>query len=101
MPTCTCTGNVGSVRTAHARWAASSCVLRVLPHQVVCHGIPDARELQSGDIVNVDVTACLNGYCGDLNEVRACRDDMNYVRACLCAWARCARLCTRVLRLPG
>ncbi len=36
--------------------------------QVVCHGIPDARELQDGDIVNVDVTAYLNGWHGDLNE---------------------------------
>ncbi|KAF5838034.1 peptidase M24, structural domain-containing protein [Dunaliella salina] len=37
-------------------------------NEVICHGIPDARELQNGDIVNVDVTAQLNGYCGDLNE---------------------------------
>jgi methionyl aminopeptidase len=37
--------------------------------QVICHGIPDDRELQNGDIVNVDVTAYLNGYHGDLNEV--------------------------------
>ena len=36
---------------------------------MICHGIPDERELQSGDIVNVDVTAYLNGYYGDLNEV--------------------------------
>jgi methionine aminopeptidase len=36
--------------------------------QVICHGIPDARELQDGDIVNVDVTAYLGGYHGDLNE---------------------------------
>jgi methionyl aminopeptidase len=26
------------------------------------------RELENGDIVNVDVTCCLNGYHGDLNE---------------------------------
>ena len=37
-------------------------------NEVICHGIPDARELQSGDIVNVDVTAFLGGYHGDLNE---------------------------------
>ncbi|KAJ9512627.1 hypothetical protein QJQ45_029265, partial [Haematococcus lacustris] len=37
-------------------------------NEVICHGIPDDRELQSGDIVNVDVTAYLNGYHGDLNE---------------------------------
>lgn len=37
-------------------------------NEVVCHGIPDARELQDGDIVNVDVSCYLNGYHGDLNE---------------------------------
>jgi methionine aminopeptidase len=36
--------------------------------QVICHGIPDARELADGDIVNVDVTAYLGGWHGDLNE---------------------------------
>lgn len=36
--------------------------------QVICHGIPDQRELQNGDIVNVDVTAFIGGYHGDLNE---------------------------------
>lgn len=36
--------------------------------QVICHGIPDQRELQGGDIVNVDVTAFIGGYHGDLNE---------------------------------
>jgi methionyl aminopeptidase len=35
---------------------------------VICHGIPDQRELQDGDIVNVDVTAYIGGYHGDLNE---------------------------------
>lgn len=40
---------------------------RVTP-QVICHGIPDAREMQDGDIVNVDVTAYIGGYHGDLNE---------------------------------
>ena len=36
--------------------------------QVICHGIPDKRPLQDGDIVNVDVTAFYKGYHGDLNE---------------------------------
>ena len=37
-------------------------------NEVICHGIPDARELRDGDIVNVDVSCYLNGYHGDLNE---------------------------------
>ena len=32
---------------------------------VVCHGIPDSRPLRSGDIVNVDVTAFVEGMHGD------------------------------------
>lgn len=36
--------------------------------QVICHGIPDRRPLEDGDIVNVDVTVFLMGYHGDLNE---------------------------------
>eukprot|EP00879_Flechtneria_rotunda_P019757 GHRR01020761.1.p1 GENE.GHRR01020761.1~~GHRR01020761.1.p1 ORF type:complete len:358 (+),score=103.92 GHRR01020761.1:387-1460(+) len=34
-------------------------------NEVVCHGIPDSRPLQDGDIVNVDVTVFLDGYHGD------------------------------------
>jgi len=37
-------------------------------NEVVCHGIPDARPLEDGDIVNLDITVHLNGYHGDLNE---------------------------------
>ncbi len=32
---------------------------------VVCHGIPDDRPLRDGDIVNVDVTAFIEGMHGD------------------------------------
>jgi len=34
-------------------------------NEVVCHGIPTNRTLQSGDIVNVDVTHIFGGYHGD------------------------------------
>lgn len=34
-------------------------------NEVICHGIPDARPLQDGDIVNIDVTAYLHGVHGD------------------------------------
>lgn len=37
-------------------------------NEVICHGIPDHRPLQDGDIVNVDVTAYYKGFHGDLNE---------------------------------
>jgi methionyl aminopeptidase len=34
-------------------------------NEVICHGIPDDRELQDGDIVNIDVTCYLDGVHGD------------------------------------
>ncbi|HRE03202.1 MAG TPA: type I methionyl aminopeptidase, partial [Ilumatobacteraceae bacterium] len=36
-------------------------------NEVICHGIPDARRLQDGDIVNIDVTTYLGGVHGDTN----------------------------------
>uniref|UniRef100_A0A8C6VYL4 Methionine aminopeptidase n=1 Tax=Nothobranchius furzeri TaxID=105023 RepID=A0A8C6VYL4_NOTFU len=37
-------------------------------NEVICHGIPDRRPLQDGDILNVDITVYHNGFHGDLNE---------------------------------
>ncbi len=34
-------------------------------NEVVCHGIPDSRRLEDGDIVNIDITAYLGGVHGD------------------------------------
>lgn len=34
-------------------------------NEVACHGIPDTRPLQHGDIVNIDVTAFVEGFHGD------------------------------------
>ncbi|WP_448809954.1 type I methionyl aminopeptidase [Agromyces bauzanensis] len=36
-------------------------------NEVICHGIPDDTVLENGDLVNIDVTAYLDGYHGDLN----------------------------------
>lgn len=40
-------------------------------NEVICHGIPDERPLQKGDIVNVDVTAILHGFYGDCSRMVA------------------------------
>ncbi len=37
-------------------------------NEVICHGIPDDTTLESGDIVNVDITAFYNGVHGDTNK---------------------------------
>ena len=36
-------------------------------NEVICHGIPDTTVIQDGDIVNIDVTAYLDGVHGDTN----------------------------------
>ncbi len=36
-------------------------------NEVICHGIPDSTVLEDGDIVNVDITAYLDGVHGDTN----------------------------------
>lgn len=37
-------------------------------NEVICHGIPDDTILQDGDIVNIDITAYLDDFHGDLNK---------------------------------
>jgi len=37
-------------------------------NEVVCHGIPDNRELEDGDIINIDISTYYDWVHGDLNE---------------------------------
>lgn len=46
-----------------------SCCTSV--NEVICHGIPDSRPLEEGDIINLDITCYLNGYHGDCSEMFA------------------------------
>lgn len=41
-------------------------------NEVICHGIPDARPLEDGDLVKIDVTAFKNGVHGDNCGTFAC-----------------------------
>lgn len=36
-------------------------------NEVICHGIPGSQVVQDGDIVNIDITAYLDGVHGDTN----------------------------------
>lgn len=38
-------------------------------NHVVCHGIPGPKKLQSGDILNLDVTVILDGWHGDTSRM--------------------------------
>uniref|UniRef100_A0A1D1Z0N1 Methionine aminopeptidase n=1 Tax=Anthurium amnicola TaxID=1678845 RepID=A0A1D1Z0N1_9ARAE len=41
-------------------------------NECICHGIPDSRPLEDGDIINIDVTVYLNGYHGDTSATFFC-----------------------------
>jgi methionyl aminopeptidase len=36
-------------------------------NEVICHGIPDSRVIEDGDIVNIDITGYIGGVHGDTN----------------------------------
>ena len=38
-------------------------------NNVVCHGIPSAKKLKKGDIINIDVTVIKDGYHGDTSRM--------------------------------
>lgn len=53
-----------------------SCCTSV--NEVICHGIPDDRPLEHGDILNIDITLYHGGFHGDLNEticIGTCSED--------------------------
>ena len=39
------------------------------PNNVICHGIPNNKALNNGDILNVDITCILDGYFGDASRM--------------------------------
>ncbi len=41
-------------------------------NEVICHGIPDSRPLEDGDIVNIDITAYVGGVHGDTDATYLC-----------------------------
>ena len=43
-----------------------SCCTSV--NECICHGIPDTRPLQEGDIINIDVSVYKDGFHADMNE---------------------------------
>lgn len=49
-------------------------------NECMCHGIPDSRQLQDGDIINIDVTVYLNGYHGDTSKTFLCGNVNNAMK---------------------
>jgi methionyl aminopeptidase len=53
--------------TMNYRGYTHSCCISI--NHVVCHGIPSAKTLKDGDIVNIDVTPVLDGWHGDTSRM--------------------------------
>lgn len=43
-------------------------------NEVICHGIPDSTVLEDGDIINIDITAYIDGVHGDTDATYLCGD---------------------------
>jgi len=59
--------NGGYSAPLYYRGFPKSCCTSV--NHVVCHGIPAEKYLNEGDIVNIDVTAIVNGWHGDTSRM--------------------------------
>jgi len=57
----------GVPATLGYRGYTHSCCTSI--NHVICHGIPGAKALKSGDIVNIDVTIVLDGWHGDTSRM--------------------------------
>ena len=56
-------------------------------NEIICHGIPDSRPMEEGDILNIDVSSYLDGFHGDLNEtIFIGRPDPDSARVVHCSY---------------
>ncbi|GAA5951553.1 hypothetical protein JCM8115_005175 [Rhodotorula mucilaginosa] len=68
-------------------------------NEVICHGIPDARPLENGDIINLDVSLFHDGYHSDLNATYPVGDAVSKENLDLIA---CSRKCLdEAIRICG
>ncbi len=69
-------------------------------NEVICHGIPDDRPLEAGDIVNIDVTVYLDGVHGDTNATFEVGEVDTESRRLIRETARCLEVAIEAVR-PG
>ena len=70
-------------------------------NEIICHGIPDDRPLQDGDIVNIDVTLFRNGLHGDCSETVPVGNVDESGQRLLDAARECLRRGIAAIRLNG
>jgi methionyl aminopeptidase len=61
-------------------------------NDVICHGIPGPYVLRDGDILNIDVTAILNGYYGDTSSMFTVGETNSYAQTLINVTKECLAL---------
>lgn len=69
-------------------------------NHVVCHGIPNDKPLQNGDIVNVDVTVIKDGYHGDTSKMYMVGEVKPFAKKLIDVTQECLYLAIRLVK-PG
>ena len=59
-------GGAESATIGYRGYQHASCIS---VNHVVCHGIPGSKKLKDGDILNIDVTAVVDGWYGDTSRM--------------------------------
>ncbi|MCX7124625.1 MAG: type I methionyl aminopeptidase [Gammaproteobacteria bacterium] len=69
-------------------------------NHVVCHGIPNDKPLQNGDIVNIDVTVIKDFYHGDTSKMFIVGEALPFVKKLIDITQECLYLAIRMVK-PG
>lgn len=69
-------------------------------NHVVCHGIPNDKKLENGDIVNIDVTVIKNDYHGDTSKMFYVGDVKPFAKKLVDVTQECLYLAIRMVK-PG
>lgn len=67
-------------------------------NHVVCHGIPNDKKLENGDIVNIDVTVIKNGYHGDTSKMFYVGDVKPFAKKLVEITQECLYLAIRMVK---
>jgi len=69
-------------------------------NHVVCHGIPGAKKLKAGDVINIDVTVIKDGFHGDTSKMFFVGEPAKHVQRLVDMTYQCMRTGIELVR-PG
>jgi methionyl aminopeptidase len=69
-------------------------------NHVVCHGIPGAKKLKAGDVINIDVTVIKDGFHGDTSKMFFVGEPAKHVQRLVDVTYQCMRAGIEIVR-PG